>query len=338
MKLKGAIVGIGNIALGSHIPAYLREQDRVEIVAGIDRSPKNLEKFKKIFPNTKTYLDDKNLFDHPIDFLDICTPPGSHKYFIEQATSHKINILCEKPLCTSMEEMKRIVSTIKTANIVFQPCHQYHYSVPWQKALKMIDEGRIGEPHLVQFEVLRKEPNPGNIHWQPSWRVDKTHSGGGIVMDHGTHLFYLAMSLLGKPHFLEAKTMCLHHKDTGLEDTAWIIMQHDGGMSRFDLTWASFQRGIRYRILGRTGEIVISETEIFLHNQDTVYQEPINEGISKDSKHSEWFVDLIEDFLDRIENKQIDWAPLNEAVLSLQCALQAYEAAEQSEKKYIQPI
>ncbi len=341
MRLKGAVIGIGNIALGSHIPAYLKEKERVEIVAGADKSANNLEAFKRFFPAAQVYLDDEQLFarhQNELDFVDICTPPGSHRHLIEQAARRKINILCEKPLCTSLEEIDSIVATVRGAEIVFLPCHQYHYSRLWQRALQIVSEGRIGQPHLIQFEVLRKEPNAGNIHWQPGWRVDKAHSGGGIVMDHGTHLFYLAMHLLGRPQAIEAKLMCLHHKDTGLEDTAWILVKHEGGMSRLDITWASFQRGVRYRILGRSGEIIIAEDEVILHDRHASHHERISEKLSKDSKHSEWFDELIEDFLTRVENQRLDWEPLREAAMSLQCALTAYQAAEQAKQMPIRPI
>ncbi len=338
-KLKGAVIGIGNIALGSHIPAYIKENKRVEIVAGLDQSAHNLEAFKKFLPQATAYLDEKELFaNHELDFIDICTPPGSHNSFIEQASSRRINILCEKPLVTSIEEMHSVVRMVKEAEIVFLPCHQYHYSHPWLKALKLVKDGCIGDPHLIQFEVLRKEPNPGNVNWQPNWRVDKAHSGGGIVMDHGIHLFYLAMELLGRPKGVEAKLMCLHHKDSGLEDTAWVLIEHEQGMTRLDLTWASFQRGVRYRILGRKGEIVISESEISVHNQNDSCKESINDGISKDSKHSGWFEGLINDFLTRVENKRIDWDPLHEAAMSLQCALLAYQAADEAKQMLIQPL
>ena len=341
MRLKGAIIGIGNIAVGSHIPAYLQEKERVQIIAGADKSAQNLAAFQRLFPRARAYSDEEELFARhrrELDFVDICTPPGSHRRLIERAAAAGLSILCEKPLCTSMAQMDRIITAVKEAGVVFLPCHQYRYSPLWRRALEKIRRGEIGEPHLVQFEVLRREPNPGNIHWRPGWRVDKAHSGGGIVMDHGTHLFYLATQLLGQPRELAARLMCLHHRDSGLEDTAWIIIEHEGGMSRLDITWASFQRGVRYRILGRQGEIIIAEDEVILHDKHASRHERVSEGMSRDSKHSGWFLKLVQDFLDRVQERRTDLAPLREAAMSVQCALAAYRAAEQARQLPIPPL
>jgi predicted dehydrogenase len=338
-KLKGAVIGLGNIAFGSHIPTYLDQAHRVEIVAGCDKSPPNLERFSSLFSGASVYSSHNELFDaHEFDFIDICTPPDSHADLIEEAARRKIGVLCEKPLATTQDEMERIITTVTENRIVFVPCHQYRYSPQWQTLMSIIDGGKIGRPLHIHFEVLRCEPNPGNIHWMSDWRIVRSRSGGGITLDHGIHLFYLAVHLLGIPQKISATNLSFHHRSDGLEDTAWIVVEHDKGISKLDLTWASFQRRILYRVLGEKGEILLTEDALRLICEDGSIEEFDVEPFSKDSKHTGWFGKLIGDFLDRVERNKIEFGLLEEAANVLKCALSAYRSSSEGREVEFEPV
>jgi predicted dehydrogenase len=338
-KLRGAVIGLGNIAFGSHLPTYQNETDRVEIIAGCDKSPQNLERFSSFFPETSGYSSWGKLFtDHELDFIDICTPPDSHCTLIEEAARRKINVLCEKPLATTLPEMERIISAVTGNGIVFIPCHQYRYSPQWQKLLTLIDSGKIGRLLHIHFEVLRREPNPGNVNWISDWRVVRALSGGGITLDHGIHLFYLATHLLGIPRKISARTLDFLHRRDGLEDTAWIVIEHPAGISKLDLTWASFQRRILYRMLGEKGEILLTEEALRIIYKDGTTEEFDVEPFSRDSKHTGWFRDLIGDFLNRIMRNQVDFDPLEEAANALKCAFTAYRSSIEGRAVDFEPV
>lgn len=338
-KLRGAVIGLGNIAFGSHIPIYLKEAHRVDIVAGCDKSPQNLEKFSSVFPGASVYHSHNELFaEHELDFIDICTPPDSHADLIEEAASRKIGVLCEKPLATTQEEMERIIGAVCENRIVFVPCHQYRYSPQWLSLMSIIDDGKIGRPLHIHFEVLRKEPNPGNVNWMSDWRIVRSCSGGGIILDHGIHLFYLAAHLLGIPQKINATNLSFHHRHDGLEDTAWIVIEHDRGISKLDLTWASFQRRILYRVLGEKGEILLTEDALRVISEDGSVEEYDVELFSRDSKHTGWFGELIGDFLDRIEHNKIEFGLLEEAANALKCAFTAYRSSSERQEVEFEPV
>ncbi len=338
-KLRGAVIGLGNIAFGSHLPIYRKETHRAEIVAGCDKCPQNLEIFASLFPGTSVYSSYQELFaSHELDFIDICTPPDSHCTIIEEAARRKIGVLCEKPLTTTQPEMERIITAVTENRIVFIPCHQYRYSPQWQSMVSIIDDGKIGRPLHIHFEVLRKEPNPGNIHWMSDWRIVRSRSGGGITLDHGIHLFYLATLLMGMPRKISAQNLSFHHRHDGLEDTAWIVIEHMDGISKLDLTWASFQRRILYRVLGEKGEILLTEDALRVIYKDGTVEEFDMEPFSKDSKHTGWFGELIGDFLHRIERNQVDFIHLEEAANALKCAFTSYRSSQEARDVEFEPV
>src|SRR5689334_14190983 len=79
-KLKGTIIGFGNIAANGHWPAYAESQD-IDIVAIVDPSVERQKLAEKMKPGVKTFsffeefLQAKGL---AVDFVDICTPPTAH--------------------------------------------------------------------------------------------------------------------------------------------------------------------------------------------------------------------------------------------------------------------
>lgn len=74
-KLRGAIIGFGNIAEQIHWPAFLNSKN-VEIVAIVDISEQRRLYLKTNFPNLTIYNKCKDLLSsEKLDFIDIATPP-----------------------------------------------------------------------------------------------------------------------------------------------------------------------------------------------------------------------------------------------------------------------
>src|SRR5262249_30500029 len=160
-----------------------------EIVAVADLSPSNLEAARAFFPAAAAYSSGDELLGRAdLDFCDICTPPFTHTGLIERAAARGIHVLCEKPLAPTLAEGWRISEAVRESGIVFQPCHQYHHSPAWQAVRRLLP--RLGRIYYAAYEIHRTQANEGNPHWAPGWRTDQRLAGGGILVDHGAHVFY----------------------------------------------------------------------------------------------------------------------------------------------------
>ncbi len=330
MKFKGAILGLGNIALRSHLPTLVKLGSELDLVAGADKAPENRAAFKRMFPHARVYREAEELLaQEELDFVDICTPPSSHLHFILEASCRGYHILCEKPLCTSLEEAEQIEQAIRKAKVVFLPCHQYRYSPQWSSIFQLIKRGEIGDPEFWQVKVERFRANAGNPHWNPDWRTLRSISGGGIVLDHGSHLFYLGRLLFGDPQQMEAKLSCLRHQEYGIEDTAEVNMQHAQGASLMNMTWAAERRHTEQFLRGSAGEIIVTEEELLLRDLQGNLLEVVSwrEGMSEDSAHTSWYEQLMQCFLGCMRTGEVDPGPLEEAVCVMRCAHLTYESA-----------
>src|SRR2546429_7378963 len=76
--LRGAIIGLGNVALAGHLPGWLRCRD-VEIVAATDVEPARRTAIEALVPTVTWYDTAESLLARErLDFVDICTPPARH--------------------------------------------------------------------------------------------------------------------------------------------------------------------------------------------------------------------------------------------------------------------
>jgi uncharacterized protein (TIRG00374 family) len=330
MKLRGALIGAGNIALRSHLPQWSGNPalgENVEIVAIADLSTSNLDGAKKVLPGARMYSDVEELLDkEALDFCDICTPPFTHRALIEQVAARGLHIVCEKPLAPTVEEACQIVRAVEGAGIVFQPCHQYHYSPQWQAVRRLIP--RIGPVYLAEYEVQRTEANEGNANWSPAWRTDPILSGGGILSDHGAHIFYQLRSVLGEPQRVQATVRTLRHHGYQVEDTALVMLDFGDCLAHMRLSWAARRRQISFRFVGQHGEIVGDDQKLRLH-AETSEDVTFPCGLSSNSSHAEWYAPLLLDFVERVQEGTRTLEGLEEAVYVTRVINKAYESSEQ---------
>jgi uncharacterized protein (TIRG00374 family) len=330
LKLRGALLGAGNIALRGHAPQWTGDATlgrEVEIVAAADLSRTNLDAARDAFPGVHLYEQAEQLLAcEPLDFVDVCTPPFTHRALVEAAAARGLHVLCEKPIAQCLGDAEAIAATVRAANLVFVPCHQYHHSPQWQAVVRLLP--RIGRVHLVEYEVHRTEANPGNPNWSPAWRTDRQLAGGGILFDHGAHIFYQLRSVLGEPAALQATVRTLRHAQYGVEDSAFVVLDFGDRLAEVRLTWAARRRSIRFLFVGADGELVGDDERVVVRAA-TSEEVSFAEGMSRNSSHSEWYAPLMRDFVERVRAKDSSSGPLDEALYVTRLITRAYQSSDE---------
>ena len=73
--------------------------------------PARCEIFLGACPETRWYESVGDLLSgETLDFVDICTPPGSHAALIKQALDAGLHVLCEKPLVTRADDAQTVAA------------------------------------------------------------------------------------------------------------------------------------------------------------------------------------------------------------------------------------
>jgi predicted dehydrogenase len=310
--LRGLLLGAGNIGLQGHSPHWAWGLGgRVEIVGVADLSPSNREAARALFPRARLYgnAGDALAGESP-DFVDICTPPFTHRALIETAAGKGMHIVCETPLASSFEDALHCATVVKDAGVVFQPCHQYKYSTSWRAIRDRAQ--RLGAIYLAECSVRRTAAKEGSQYWTPEWRTRLELAGGGILVDQGVHVLYQLRSVMGDPRTVSATVRSVFHHDYEVEDTALLTLDYGAALAQVNLTWAAKRREAAFRFVGEWGELVGDEETVGTAAARTE-SIPVA-GQRQNPSDARWFGPMLVDFVDRVQRHDLDHGPLDEAV------------------------
>jgi len=349
-KLRGAIIGYGYIASKGHLPAYT-ERSRitgdVEIVAIADICPERRDIVLQAHPEIRLYPTAEILIEQEaeeIDFIDICTPPAFHAAIADMALKHGLHVLCEKPLTTTLEEAKGIISTARSAKRVLYPCHNYRHAPVIKAIREILDTNQIGHVRSVTLSTFRNTHAKGVTEWHSHWRREHKYSGGGIAMDHGSHTFYLAFDWLGSyPTHITAKmhNLDIEHYDT--EDNFAAVLTFPRGVAHVSLSWTAGVRKVIYTIQGDKGAITVDDDNIEIATQiktqgPDVAQGAIEWAVSRrsiasdwmDASHVQWFKSLFNEFFDAIREDNFVSEQTISSFRCIELIQQAYASSQQN--------
>ncbi len=333
--MRGLILGLGNIAQEGHLPAWQKRQD-FEIVAGVDTSAAQRSRFSQRVPGAKVLESLALARDLNIEFADICTPPFLHFTNVRDALNANLHVLCEKPLVLTEKEFAELENLAKQRDRVLMSVHNWKYAPLCRKVSEILEQGLIGLPERVEYFVLRDRPAAvaGLGSGSNNWRTDPKKSGGGILVDHGWHAFYLVLEWMGLvPLTVRAVLENRQYEDLPVEDTAKITLEFPGAKSaEVFLTWASRVRKNCGMVQGSKGVLRIEDS--FLTVQELGangpperydFAAPLSEG----SHHPEWFDLVIEEFSKELSQSEMRGRNLAMA----QSCLKIIERAKDSNSK-----
>ena len=187
--LRGAIIGLGNVALDGHLPGW-SARDGVEIVAVTDVQRDRRAEAATRLPGARWFDTAEALLQHTgLDFVDICTPPSSHAGLIERALTRGLHVLCEKPLVSSPAELDVVSRLAAERARVLHTVHNWHHAPIVRRAAELVRAGAIGPVRRVTWQTMRVRPAAPRDPQGVNWRLDPAVAGGGILTDHGWHVF-----------------------------------------------------------------------------------------------------------------------------------------------------
>src|SRR5262249_67333 len=196
------------------------------------------------------------------DFVDIASPPALHGAAASAALNAGAHVLVEKPLGLSLAEFDGVVDVARARRRVLMCVHNWKFAPAYSRARALIDEGRIGPVRSVSLERLRVEPagsgGPGAV-----WRTTGA-SGGGILSDHGWHVFSRVQWLRGG-ELARGVAATLFTTAGGVEQTAEIDVTFGSGQSAHAmLSWRAERRRTHATIVGTNGSLEIDSERLLL--------------------------------------------------------------------------
>lgn len=168
-----------------------------------DNNLNKLKYFKQQY-NCKTFLKWKDLLKNTdIDILFICTTHNLLSKITESALKKNINVFCEKPGAVSIKEISKIKKLYihkKNLSLYYGFNHLWHPA--FIKLQELINKNRNKIGSLMYAKA--SYGHGGRINYDKEWRFNKKISGGGELIDKGSHLINIGLYFMGDLRLLKS--------------------------------------------------------------------------------------------------------------------------------------
>lgn len=247
-KVKWGIIGTGNMA--DTFSKAIKNNKDCQISAVASRKYEKAKKFaskhsvKNMYGSYQEMIADNNL---ELDIIYIATPAKYHYEHIKMCLEAKKNVLCEKPMVTSMGEMKEL-SDLAKENGCFLMEGMWMQCLPTMaKADEWIRCGRIGKVELVKADFYKMEKI------DPARSIFSVEEGGGVLRDFGVY----AISFMNKYMNGECVIRNVYKRCRNGIDADWnIVAENSLGVKAILNLSSNFLSQSKAAIVGSNGSIV----------------------------------------------------------------------------------
>ena len=186
-SIRMGIIGCGNFMSMGHI-GNLLAMPEVEIVGLADTEIGSIQRTKERYPqleNIAVFSDHDTLLSQAKpDAVEIATPHSFHAQHIQDAFAAGCHVLVEKPLVISSVEAEAVLAKRDAAGKVLVVSYQRRYTPQFRYVRDAVQSGALGELQFVAAVLSQ-----GWLEFTDStWRQTPEISGGGMLLDTGSHL------------------------------------------------------------------------------------------------------------------------------------------------------
>ncbi len=249
-RIRFALIGAGSIA-----QSYLKifaDSNLAQLVAVADS---NVEAAARTCDGLESRVFDSHislLRGCDIDAAVICTPPSTHAPIAIDMLRCGKHVLCETPLSTDVASARRMLHVASRAGVQLAMASKFRYVGDMVQAQAFIESGLLGD--VLTFENSFTSHAPMARRWHSNPIV----SGGGVIIDNGTHSLDILRYLCG-PVCSVAAYEGVRVQALPVEDTAHVVARTTRGvLASIDLSWSCNQETDKYlRVCGTEGALAL---------------------------------------------------------------------------------
>jgi predicted dehydrogenase len=291
-ELKAGIVGLGKMGL-LHA-GIMNSLDGVKVTAVAEKEQIIAKYVKESLSGVHVYEDSEEMFKtESLDIVFVTTPVSSHYPIAHSCIRNKINFFIEKPLCKDLEEATKLCEELKSNPMIIHSVgFNRRFIDTFAKAKSFLDTGILGEVSSVKSTMY-----VSNIFSKGSgWRSSKNLSGGGVLLDLGSHVVDLLLWYFGPIESVIASELKTVYSNE-VDDFAHAIVKFSSGIGgEIDTSWSV--PGYRVpelniEVTGSNGKLRVNEDFIRIaldhpvpqldnSSEAMIYKQSLNSGVPID--------------------------------------------------------
>ena len=174
--------------------------------------------------------------------VSISTPADTHAELAREAIGLGLAVVVDKPFALDAEAAREVTEAAERAGVLLTVYQNRRWDSDFRTVRRLIDEGTLGTIRRFESRFER---------WEPDREVPA--SGGGTLLDFGSHLVDQALVLNGRATRVYAEVA---------EDEFFVALHHEGGVeSHLTGSWRQAAPGPRFRVSGTTGTYIVDGVE-----------------------------------------------------------------------------
>ncbi|MDR2645915.1 MAG: Gfo/Idh/MocA family oxidoreductase [Holosporaceae bacterium] len=163
------------------------------------------------------------------------------------------HVLLEKPGAKSAKELEPVATEAAKRGLIVKVGFNHRFHSAILQAKELVKQGAIDRLMFVRGRY----GHGGRVGYEKEWRFRKEMSGGGELLDQGSHLIDLSRWFLGE--FTTVYGILPRYYWPGeVEDNCFLTLQTDDGkIAQLHATWTEWKNTFCLEIYGQSGKLQI---------------------------------------------------------------------------------
>lgn len=328
-KFGFGVIGTGNIA--RFHAQCIDKIPNAKLFGVLSKTESRARQVAKDF-NAPIFWDIEKLLSHSeIDIVCVCNESGLHAPTIDKIAKAGKNVLCEKPLETSVKKIDEIADRVKASGIQLGCVFQNRENPEYKKLKTYVESGSLDKILLCQTSINWYRPPS---YYEDSWRGTLAMDGGAALINQGIHTVDLTLDLMGEVDQLSGFVDTLHHHIEGEDVAVAALKFKSGALGTLSAGTALFPgEPESITLYGILGNVVFSGGKIISSTVDRI-QEELNatvvdpgSGASDPMSISDQFhIATIEDFMNAVQHRRPPRVNVDQARKSVAVINAIYES------------
>jgi len=188
-----------------------------------------------------------------VQIVIVATPNAFLAPVAQAAISAGKHVLIEKPCATSSADIESLLQSARKSTTLVRAAYNHRFHPAIRQAHEMYVRGVIGP---VMF-VRARYGHGGRIGYENEWRANRELSGGGELIDQGTHLIDLARWFMGDFESVDGHAATYFWK-MPVDDNAFLSLRTaKGNTAWLQVSCTEWKNMFSMEIYGRTGKLEI---------------------------------------------------------------------------------